>query len=440
MNNSDGKSEIKPNGWALMPLSLFFILYITVFIATGDLNKVPVSVAFVLTSIAALLFSRGSANLRISAFCKGAANDTIMLMIVIFILAGAFAGSAKAMGAVDATVNAVLYFLPSDMIPASIFVAACFISMSMGTSCGTIAALTPIAVGLSPQIGMSLPAMIGIVIGGSMFGDNLSFISDTTIVATQTQQVEMKDKFIVNIRIVWPVAVAIVLFYIYQGYGLHHEGSVVGEVKWIKIVPYLVVLGLALSHVNVMIVLLAGVCLSGIIGLFDAGFTVWDWAKAVNTGIVGDMGELIIVTLLAGGMFEVIRRNGGIDWLVDKITKNIRSRRKAEISIAALVACTDICTANNTIALIIVGPIARKISKAFNVDPRRTASLLDTFSCSAQGLLPYGAQVLIAAGLAGSVKPAEIVPYLYYPLLIGVAAFLSIVFQYPRKYVKSSME
>ncbi|MDR0758259.1 MAG: Na+/H+ antiporter NhaC family protein, partial [Tannerella sp.] len=310
MNNSDFKPEIKPNGWALAPLCLFFVLYITVFIATGDLNRMPVPVAFVLTSVAALLFSRGSINLRVGAFCKGAANDTIMLMIVIFILAGAFAGSARATGAVDATVGAVLYFLPSDMIPASIFIAACFISMSMGTSCGTIAALMPIATGLSPQIGMSLPAMTGIVIGGAMFGDNLSFISDTTIVATQTQHVEMKDKFIVNIRIVWPVAAALTLFYIYQGYGLHCEGGGAaggGDVQWIKIVPYIAVLALALAHVNVVTVLLAGVCLAGVIGLFDAGFTVWDWAGAVNTGIVNDMGELIIVTLLAGGMFEVIR-------------------------------------------------------------------------------------------------------------------------------------
>jgi Na+/H+ antiporter NhaC len=436
MNNPDNKSTITPNGRALLPLCLFFLLNIVAFLATGDMSKLPILVTFALTALTALLLSRGAVNLRVSAFCKGAANDTIMLMVVIFILAGAFAGSAKAMGAVDATVNAVLYVLPSDMIPASIFVAACFISMSMGTSCGTIAALTPIAVGISPQIGMSLPAMVGIVIGGSMFGDNLSFISDTTIAATQTQKVEMKDKFLVNVRIIWLASLLLVAFYVYQGYGLHHEVSVVETVQWVKIIPYLVVLGLALLRVNVMVVLLTGILLSGVIGLFDADFSVWDWAKAANTGVVNDMGELIIVSLMAGGLFEVIRRNGGIDWLVNKITKNIRSRRRAEASIAALVVCTDICTANNTIALIIVGPIAHKISKTSHIDPRRTASLLDTFSCAAQGLLPYGAQVLIAAGLAGSVKPMEIIPHLYYPMLIGVAALLSIVFQFPRKYTK----
>ena len=440
MNNSGNKFDVQPNGWALIPLGLFFVMYIAVFVATGDLGKVPISIAFVLISIVAIILSKGSLNLRISAFCKGAANETIMLMIAIFILAGAFSGSAKAMGAVDATVNAVLYFLPSTMIPASIFLAACFISMSMGTSCGTIAALVPIAAGISPQIGMSLPVMIGIVIGGSMFGDNLSFISDTTIVATQTQRVEMKDKFLVNVHIVWPVALLLTLYYVYQGYGLHHDVNIVEKVEWIKIIPYLIVLILALLRVNVLLVLLSGIVLCGIIGLFGVDFTVWDWATAANDGIVNNViGELIVVTLLAGGLFEVIRRNGGIDWLVNRITNNIRSRRKAEISIAALVACTDICTANNTIALIIIGPIAHKISKVYNVDPRRTASLLDTFSCAAQGILPYGAQVLIAAGLADHVKPMEILPYLYYPVLIGIAALLAIIFQYPGKYTTPNL-
>jgi len=435
-NSMDRKS----GGWALLPLGLFLALYILTFVFTGDLSRIPVVIVFLLTSVAALLLSKGTISERVNVFCKGAANETILLMVVIFILAGAFAGSAKAMGAVDATVNAVLYFLPSDMIPASIFAAACFISMSMGTSCGTIAALTPVAVGLSSQIGMSLPAMIGIVIGGSMFGDNLSFISDTTIVATQTQRVEMKDKFLVNIRIVWPVALLLALYYVYLGYGLHHDANTAGEVQWLKIVPYIAVLVMALSRINVMIVLLTGVVLSGAIGMCDAGFTVWDWAAAANTGIVNDMGELIIVTLLAGGMFEVIRRNGGIDWLVNQITSNIRSRRKAEASIAALTACTGLCTANNTISLIIIGPVARRISAASQIDPRRTASLLDTFSCAIQGILPYGAQVLIASGLVEGVRPMDILPHLHYPILIGLAATLAIVFQYPAKYAKKALK
>jgi len=434
MNQTNNQLNRKPNGWALMPLGLFFVLYIITFIVTGQLDSLPVSVAFVLAAATALLSAKGTINQRINIFCRGAANETILLMIVIFILAGAFAGSAKAMGAVEATVNMALSFLPHDMIPASIFLAACFISMSMGTSCGTIAALTPIAVDISPQIGMSLPAMIGIVIGGAMFGDNLSYISDTTIVATRTQDVRMKDKFKVNIRIVWPVAVMLTGLYIWQGFGLSHTASVVNEVEWLKVIPYMVVLVTALAGINVMVVLLTGTILSGIIGLLDAGFSIWDWAKAMNDGIVNDMGELIIVSLLAGGLFEIIRRSGGIDWLVAQLTKNIRSQRTAEASIATLVACTNLCTANNTITLIITGPIARQIGDTFHLDPRRTASLLDTFSCFVQGILPYGAQVLIAAKIAGNLQPTEVVPYLYYPFLIGIAVILSIVFRYPRKF------
>jgi Na+/H+ antiporter NhaC len=349
-------------------------------------------------------------------------------MVVIFILAGAFAGSAKAMGAVDATVQIALQVLPQNMIPAGLFLAACFISMSMGTSCGTIAALTPIALGLSTQIGMSLPAMIGIVVGGAMFGDNLSFISDTTIVATRTQGVRMRDKFIVNIRIVLPAALLVTLLYIYQGFGLNAV-TVTSDVSWIKVIPYVVVLVAALAGINVITVLLSGFFLCGLIGLASGGFTVWEWAKATHSGITGDMGELIIVSLMAGGLFEVIRRNGGIEWLTLKLTRNIKSGKKAECSLAALTMFTNLCTANNTIALIIVGPIARKIGNEYQIDGRRTASLLDTFSCFTQGMIPYGAQLLIAAGLAEGISPVEIVPYLYYPFLIGLSSVLAILFR-----------
>jgi Na+/H+ antiporter NhaC len=358
-------------------------------------------------------------------------------MVVIFILAGAFAGSAKAMGAVDATVQIALHILPQNMIPAGLFLAACFISMSMGTSCGTIAALTPIAVGLSLQIGMSLPAVIAIVVGGAMFGDNLSFISDTTIVATRTQGVRMRDKFIVNIRIVLPVAILTTLLYVYQGFGLNGVTTMApSDVSWIKVIPYVVVLVAAMAGVNVMTVLLSGFFLSGLIGLSDGGFTAWEWATATHRGIVGDMGELIIVSLMAGGLFEVIRRNGGIEWLVVKLTRNIKSKKKAESSLAALTVFTNLCTANNTIALIITGPIARKISDEYRIDRRRTASLLDTFSCFAQGMIPYGAQLLIASGLSEGVSPVDIVPYLYYPFLIGLSSTLAILLQYPRRYAK----
>lgn len=422
-------------GWALMPLAVFFILYLLTFIFTGDLYQMPISVAFMTASLVAVLYSKGGKlSNRVTQFCRGAANETIMLMVVIFILAGAFAGTAKAMGAVDATVDMMLYLLPQKTILASVFIAACFISMSMGTSTGTIAALAPIAVGVSSQTGIDLPLMLGIVVGGAMFGDNLSFISDTTIVATRTQGCKMQDKFKVNIRIVFPVVLIVLAIYVYQGLELTAGTHVsAADVEWLKVVPYIAVLITALAGVNVIAVLALGIILSGVIGLSTGGFGIWDWTKAMSTGIVVDMGELIIVSLMAGGMFELIRFNGGIDWLIEKMTRNIKSKRSAEFSIAGLVSFTNLCTANNTIALIISGPIAKNISDKFDLDNRKVASLLDTFSCFVQGLIPYGAQLLIAAGLA-KVSAMEIVPFLYYPFLIGIAAIASIIFRYPRKY------
>lgn len=435
MNRDTGISH-HPNGWALIPLGVFFLLYILTFIFTGDLSKMPISVAFLSASAVAIFLSKGGRLIeRVDRFCRGAANETIMLMVVIFILAGAFAGTAKAMGAVDATVDMMLFILPEQTMMASIFIAACFISMAMGTSCGTIAALAPIAVGISSQTGMALPAMLGVVVGGAMFGDNLSFISDTTIVATRTQNCEMQDKFKVNIRIVFPVVITVLLIYIYQGLEMTSGTTTVAasDVEWLKVIPYLAVLIAALAGVNVIAVLGIGIVLSGIIGLATGGFGIWDWTDAMSKGVVGDMGELIIVSLMAGGMFELIRFNGGIEWLIIKMTQNIKSKRSAELSIAGLISLTNLCTANNTIALIISGPIAKNISDKFSLNNKKIASLLDTFSCFVQGLIPYGAQLLIASGLAG-VSPMEIIPYLYYPFLLGIVALMSIIFRYPRKY------
>lgn len=420
----------QPNGKALFPLGIFFLLYIATYIVTGDLSRMPVSVAFLSASVVAVFLSKGGKmSNRIEIYCKGAANSTIVFMVVIFILAGAFAGSAKAMGAVDATVNAALYLLPGKVVLAGIFVASCFISMSMGTSCGTIAALAPIAVGIASRTGTELPFVLGIVVGGAMFGDNLSFISDTTIVATRTQGCEMKDKFKANIKLVLPAAFIVLGIYIFQGFNLVYSSQLsTGEIEWVKILPYLVVLATALAGVNVITVLSVGTVLSGLIGITTDSFGIWDWTEAISKGIVLDMGELIIVSLMAGGMFEMIRFNGGIDWLIIRLTRNIRSRKKAEAAIAGLVTLTDLCTANNTIALIITGPLAKKISDNFSLDNKRVASLLDTFSCFMQGLLPYGAQLLIASGLS-LVNPLEIIPYLYYPFLMGIFAVASIIFQ-----------
>ena len=432
--NYSEKSVPHSSGKALLPLGVFFLLYIITFVFTGDLSKMPVSVAFLTASaVAVIFFGHRSVAKRIEIFCSGMANDTIMLMVVIFILAGAFSATARTMGAVDATVNMILHLLPANIVMASIFITACFISMSMGTSCGTIAALAPIAVGISAQTSIDLPMLIGIIVGGSMFGDNLSFISDTTIVATRTQNIEMKDKFKANFRLVFPVAIVVLIIYVAIGFAdIHKMQTETSNIEWLKVIPYLVVLITALCGINVITVLCIGIVLSGIIGLTTGGFSAWEWCSAISSGIVNDMGELIIVSLMAGGMFEIIRANGGISWLITKLTNNIHSPKQAESAISALVAFTDICTANNTIALIITGPMAKQIGDRFSINPKRIASIIDTVSCSVQAFLPYGAQLLIAAGLA-SINPVEIIPHLYYPFALGIIILTSIIFQKVRK-------
>lgn len=421
-----------PNAWALLPLWVFLFTYLVVSCIAGDFYKMPITVAFVLSSVVAIAGSKGGIlQARVEQFCRGAANSNIMLMVLIFILAGAFAQTAKEMGAVDATVNLAMSLLPGNLLAAGIFIAACFISISVGTSVGTIVALAPVAVGIADKTGMPDALMLGVVVSGAMFGDNLSFISDTTIVATRTQGCQMTDKFKVNSLIALPIAILTTFLYVFLGNQIS-ESYTVGTIEWPKVVPYLVVLITALCGMNVMRVLFIGILLSGIVGLFTHAFDIWGWTGAMGQGITG-MGELIIVTLLAGGMLEMIRYNGGIEWIINKLTARIRSARGAEASIASLVSFANLCTANNTIALIMAGPIAKDIADRFHIDPRRSASLLDIFSCFVQGIIPYGAQMLMAAGL-GAVSPIEIMQYLYYPYLLGFGAMLAIVFRYPRKF------
>lgn len=416
---------------ALSPLVVFLLLYLVTSIIAQDFYKVPIAVAFLVSSVYALLTVRGSMNERIGIFAKGAGNPTMVLMLAIFILAGAFAASAKTMGAVDATVNFALKYLPEQYILPGIFLASCFISMSIGTSCGTIAALTPLAVGIAQHSGISISLMVGLVVGGTYFGDNLSFISDTTIVATQTQGCSMKDKFRVNVRIVAPVAVIMLVVYYFLGEGITTPADI-GEVNFWLVLPYLAVIIFAICGVNVLLTLGFGIMLTGIIGISSGTYDVFSWFSAMNEGMMG-MSELIIVTILAGGMLEIIRHNGGISLIIKALTHNIQGKRGGEMSIAALTCLVNICTANNTVAIITVGPIAKDIAKRFRIDPRRSASILDTASCFTQGLLPYGAQVLIAAGLSG-LNPIAIIPQLYYPMLIGVALVLAILSRYPRKF------
>ena len=393
--------------------------------------KVPITVAFLLSSCYAIAITRGlKLEQRVYQFSVGAGNKNILLMIWIFVLAGAFAQSAKQMGAIDATVNLTLHILPDNLLLAGIFIAACFISLSIGTSVGTIVALTPVAVGLAEKTGIDLPYMVAIVVGGSFFGDNLSFISDTTIASTKTQDCVMRDKFKVNFMIVVPAALIVLGIYIFQGLSLSAAPQI-QEIEWIKVIPYLIVLGTAIAGMNVMSVLLLGIFSTGIIGLFT-GMGFFDWFGAMGTGITG-MGELIIITLLAGGMLETIRYNGGIDFIIARLTRHVTGKRGAELSIAALVSVANLCTANNTIAIITTGPIAKDIAKRFHLDRRKTASILDTFSCLIQGIIPYGAQMLIAAGLAG-ISPLGIIGNLYYPFCMGACAILAILIRYPKRY------
>lgn len=417
---------------ALSPLLVFILLYLVTSIIARDFYKVPITVAFMASSIYAVIISRGmTLRKRIDIFSQGAGTSQMMLMIWIFVLAGAFANSAKMMGAIDATVNLALLLLPAKMILAGLFLAACFISLSIGTSVGTIVALVPIAAGMADYTGMSLPMIVAVVVGGSFFGDNLSFISDTTIVATSTQECRLSDKFRVNSYLVMPVACIMLIVYIFMG--IHTQAvHPSGNIDILKVIPYIVVLVTAVLGMNVMAVLTIGLFLTGIIGILLGAFDFFGWMQAMGNGILG-MGELIIITIMAGGMLELIKYNGGIDFIISHMTRQVNSKRGAELSIATLVSLVNICTANNTVAILTVGGIAKKIGDRFGVDNRKCASILDTFSCMMQGIIPYGAQLLMAGGLA-AINPISIIPFLYYPFLLGIMALASILVRYPKKY------
>ena len=411
---------------------VFVLFYLVTSIIAGDFYKIPITVAFLVSSCYAIIISGGKPLMqRINTYSRGAATEQMMLMIWIFILAGAFAYSAKMMGSIDATVNLTLSLLSPQMLLAGMFLAACFISLSIGTSVGTIAALVPIAAGVANETGTDVAMMTAIIVGGSFFGDNLSFISDTTIMATQTQGCRLSDKFRVNSFIVAPAALAILIIYLIMGQGVSAPAHV-ASVEWVKVIPYLTVLVSAIIGMNVMGVLMMGLLLTGIIGILTGAFDIYGWFGAMGEGILS-MGELIIVTMMAGGMLKLIREQGGIDFLIRLLTRRVNSKRGAELSIAVLVTLVDICTANNTVAILTVGGISEQIGDRYGVDNKKCASILDTFSCMVQGVIPYGAQLLIAAGLA-SLNPVSIVPYLYYPLALGIVALLSILFRYPKRY------
>ena len=504
---------------ALTPILVFLGVYLVTSILIKDFYKVPVASAFLLASVYAVLISKGTLRKRLDLFSEGAGNPRILLMVWIFILAGAFAQTAKDVGAIDATVNLTLRVIPGSMLFAGLFFTACFISMSVGTSVGTIVALVPIATGIAQEAGFSEAFMAAIIVGGAFFGDNLSFISDTTIAATKALDCAMRDKFKANIRIVAPAVLLVFAIYVVKGLGVSVDVTPEAADS-LKLVPYLLVLVLAFVGMDVMLILSLGLGVNLLIGLVTGCLGWADWLSSVGEGI-GGMGSLIIVTLLAGGMMALIRAGGGLDWLVGALTRRLaaspaavssaavssaspdaasptavspaaaasashaasshaaasspesvaaasapllsetasaapapspvaaapvaaaspaaaaapaiagsdrqsrRQRRGAELSIAALVSLANLCTANNTIAIITVGGIAKDISDRFGLDRKRVASILDTFSCFVQGLIPYGAQLLMASGLAG-VGAAAIIRYLYYPFALGLVALAAI--------------
>ena len=424
-------NRLKMNGWlALSPLAVFLVTYLASSLVAHDFYKVPVASAFLIASVYAMLITKGAVAERINIFSSGAGNKNVLLMIWIFVMAGAFATTAKAIGSVEATVNLTLTVLPGKWLLAGLFLASCFISMSIGTSVGTVVALVPIASGLAEQSGLSLAMLTGLIVGGAFFGDNLSFISDTTIASTTSQGCSMSDKFKANIWICGPAALIVTVIYIIIGLN-HGATPEIGEIEYVKLIPYLSVIVLALCGLNVLLVLGIGLLLSAAIG-FVKGMTWLGFLGSVGDGIAG-MGELIIVTMLSGGMLELIRYNGGIDFIIKGLTKGIKGKRGAEFSIAGLVGLSNFCTANNTIAILTTGDIARDITKKFGLDPRKSASLLDTFSCVVQGIIPYGAQLLMASGFAG-ISAAAIIPCLYYPFVLCVVACFSIIFRLPKRY------
>lgn len=420
----------------MSPLFVFLAVYLISSVLARDFYKVPVTAAFLVASVYALLISRspgtGESRFdmdgRLSVFSSAAGDSNVMLMIWIFVLAGAFAATAKDIGAIDATMGFTLRLMPARYIYAGVFLAACFISMAIGTSVGTVVALVPVASGLAEQIGAGVPMLTAVVVGGAFFGDNLSFISDTTVAATRSLGVPMREKFRKNIKIAAPAAVLATVVYVVIGSGVSAPVQEV-PVEWVKILPYFIVIGLALAGVNVVAVLAIGLLANGIIGFAYGCFDWVGWLASAGAGI-SSMGELIIVTLLAGGMLGIIRYNGGMDFITGGLTRHIKGPRAASLSIAALVCLINFCTANNTVAIITAGPLAKDITERFKLDHGLAASILDIFSCLVQCVIPYGAQMLMASGLAG-VSAVSIMGYLYYPYALALFALLAILF---RKY------
>lgn len=421
----------KGNLLALLPLAVFLLLFVGSGIITDDFYKMPVLVAFIISTVVALLSNRKeSMNKKMDVFCKGAGHADIISMCIIFLLAGAFGTVTKTIGGVDSIVNLSLSVLPANLVVVGLFLIGCFISLSMGTSVGTIAAIAPIGIGVAEATGIPVALVLGAVVGGAMFGDNLSMISDTTIAAVRTQGCELKDKFKVNFSIVLPAAIITVILIAVKTSSYNVELNEVYTYELVKIVPYLVVLIGALLGANVFALLSGGTIFASLVGIYTGSFDLFGAIESINAGMSG-MFELAMISITIGGLVELIKLNGGIDFILYFISSRIKSKKGAEVGIAALASIVDLCTANNTIAIVMAGPLAKNIADEFEIDPRRSASILDIFSACWQGIIPYGAQLLTAAGLV-SISPVDIIPYLYYPGLMGIFGMLAIVFGVPK--------
>ncbi|PTK93666.1 Na+/H+ antiporter NhaC family protein [Staphylococcus gallinarum] len=425
------KEQYKGNAWALIPLIVFVAMFLGVGIATGDFTTMPLNVAIIVASIIGLLLNRKeSFQQKVEIFTKGAGHSNIVLMMLIFLLAGAFSQTTEDMGGVKSTVNLGLSIIPENLIIVGLFIICMFVSVSMGTSVGTVAAIAPVGFGLSQATDVSAAITMATVVGGAMFGDNLSMISDTTIAAVRTQKTKMSDKFKVNIKIVLPGAILTIIALWFLTHGAHIDATKNYDYNIIKVIPYLLVLILALVGINVIIVLIGGTLLSAIIGLVDHSFGWKGLLSSISKGIVG-MEDIAIIALLIGGLVALIQHNGGITWLLNFVRNRVKSKRGAELGIAGLVSAADIATANNTISILMAGPLAKDIADEYDVDPRKSASILDMFASCFQGLLPYSPQVIAAAGVA-SISPFDLVPYAIYPALLGVCGLVAIFFRLPR--------
>ena len=422
------ESGIKKGLLALSPIFAMIVLLVVNAVIYGGVSNAPLLFIFVVSAMVGVALTRGvSFSERIAIFSRGAGSENLLLMVWIFMLAGAFAATAKEMGAAEAMVNVTLRFLPAKFALAGLFLAACLTSLCMGTSVGTIVALMPIAAGLADKTSMALPLVAAAVVGGAFFGDNLSFISDTTIVSTQTQGCKLSDKFRFNVKMVLPAAIVGTVLYVFLGAEASEPLTTnLSPLTFTKVLPYLAVLVCAAFGMNVLMVLSLGSLLTLVTGWADGSYDLMGWTNAALTGVMG-MSELILISLLAGGIFALIRYNGGLEFMIDRIIRRVKTREGAEWSICGLVAFANICTANNTIAILSVGDIAKRVAEQFDIDPRRAASLLDTTSCCIQGILPYGAQLLMASGLAG-ISAMSIVPWLFYPALLALTVVITVIF------------